>query len=433
MVVTLYQHIHYRGYSVQLDVGNYDMNTLRSRGVKNDDISSIKVSSGYKITIYEHAKYRGKSLALTSHVPNLVIVNWNDIISSVKIEKVELSQTASLYRIVKHACVSLVIKKGGSTYYGSGFIIEHRNKFYICTAAHNIIDGSPYTYADTVSASVTTILGFKKNFEVSIIGVGAYADIGFLSIPHKYQNIGLHSLSFARDEPSIGDDSYVIGDPLGIDSQSISKGVVRDNKFIYLNTIKSVSITNSVYPGNSGSPAINNLGEVISIISYGINNSFSWGSSSDVIESLRDHILNGYIAQNNTGMVNFVGGTINANIYPVDSLYLMNNTINDDNLIGYYVSSSSNPNLNTNEIITKLNGKELGLYENQYSPVWIYLNPGANYTISVRSKDSSNNLTTETTKILTTSTLNSTEDNFLGANDNNNHIRMTVIGPYKLQ
>ena len=52
-----------------------------------DRISSLRVSEGYQVKIYEHAQFKGKWVVLSSDQANLKKINFNDIISSIKVEK----------------------------------------------------------------------------------------------------------------------------------------------------------------------------------------------------------------------------------------------------------------------------------------------------------------------------------------------------------
>ena len=65
----------------------------------------------------------------------------------------------------------------------------------------------------------------------------------------------------------------------GVDAISISKGVVRDNKYIYGTTIESMCISAPIYGGNSGGPIVNTLGCVIGLVSFGLDgtDTLSWG------------------------------------------------------------------------------------------------------------------------------------------------------------
>lgn len=83
--VSVYQHCNFQGYRIDLPQGNLDMNKLISMGMKNDDISSIRVNPGAKAVIYQHAGFRGAAKTITSNVSCLVGANFNDIVSSIKV------------------------------------------------------------------------------------------------------------------------------------------------------------------------------------------------------------------------------------------------------------------------------------------------------------------------------------------------------------
>ncbi|UOB17903.1 hypothetical protein [Abyssalbus ytuae] len=83
-VVTFYQHCDFKGYAVALPAGNYTIGQLEAYGIKNDDLSSVRIEDGYRVTIYEHNNFEGNSLILTSNT-TCFGNNLNDKTSSVKI------------------------------------------------------------------------------------------------------------------------------------------------------------------------------------------------------------------------------------------------------------------------------------------------------------------------------------------------------------
>lgn len=95
---TLYQHCDYKGYRINLPVGNYDMKDLQARGMRNDDLSSLSVSPGYEITVYEHHHFGGKSLRFRANDKCLVNNRFNDTISSVKVKKIQKPAKATIYQ-----------------------------------------------------------------------------------------------------------------------------------------------------------------------------------------------------------------------------------------------------------------------------------------------------------------------------------------------
>ncbi|RRJ67645.1 hypothetical protein EHV15_18345 [Paenibacillus oralis] len=86
-IPAFYVDANYKGNSVSLEAGSYNVADLIAKGIPNDSISSVKVPSGYKVTLYEHKDFQGASkvlLADTSYVGD----DFNDKTSSIKIERV---------------------------------------------------------------------------------------------------------------------------------------------------------------------------------------------------------------------------------------------------------------------------------------------------------------------------------------------------------
>jgi hypothetical protein len=81
--ITVYEHVNYVGNSSFLEEGYYDIYNM---GIANDNISSVKVPAYFKVTLYEHNN-GGSTLVLTSDEPNLVNRGFNDVVSSIRVEK----------------------------------------------------------------------------------------------------------------------------------------------------------------------------------------------------------------------------------------------------------------------------------------------------------------------------------------------------------
>ena len=71
---------------VQLPKGPYTLSALKDRGIKNDDLSSIKLPAGFKATLYKDDNFRGTAKVLTADEDNFVDIGFNDVVSSIKIE-----------------------------------------------------------------------------------------------------------------------------------------------------------------------------------------------------------------------------------------------------------------------------------------------------------------------------------------------------------
>lgn len=85
--VIVYEHCSYGGWAVPLGEGSYTMNQLQALGIPNDQASSIKVRSGYTVTVYEHYDFTGNSLVKTGDDSCLDNEGFNDEISSMIISQ----------------------------------------------------------------------------------------------------------------------------------------------------------------------------------------------------------------------------------------------------------------------------------------------------------------------------------------------------------
>lgn len=83
--VQVAQHCDYGGYNVGLGAGSYNLGQLQSRGIINDDISSLRVQAGYSITLYQNDNFTGNSITKTSDDNCLVNEGFNDTASSIVI------------------------------------------------------------------------------------------------------------------------------------------------------------------------------------------------------------------------------------------------------------------------------------------------------------------------------------------------------------
>ncbi len=83
---TLFEHCSYGGYAAALPVGSYTLSQLKAMGVKNDDISSLKVPAGLKVMLYEHDNFQGRVLMFTGDDGCLVDNSANDMLSSIRVE-----------------------------------------------------------------------------------------------------------------------------------------------------------------------------------------------------------------------------------------------------------------------------------------------------------------------------------------------------------
>jgi hypothetical protein len=100
-VATFYKDCNYTSTAVGLAVGDYTLSALQAKGILNDDISSLQVSSGYQVVLYESDNYSGNSLTLTASNSCLVnnalgTGNWNDKTTSLRVQVASASFSKQL-------------------------------------------------------------------------------------------------------------------------------------------------------------------------------------------------------------------------------------------------------------------------------------------------------------------------------------------------
>lgn len=82
--VTLYSDCDYKGSRSTLRIGDHNIHDL---GIKNDDLSSLRVPRGYSITLYSDENFRGSSKTFYNSVDCLSRSGWNDRTSSVRVNR----------------------------------------------------------------------------------------------------------------------------------------------------------------------------------------------------------------------------------------------------------------------------------------------------------------------------------------------------------
>jgi hypothetical protein len=107
-MITIYLD-NFSGASKNLSAGYYESYEFGAIG--NDQISSVKVPKGMKVTLYQQSGYAGKSLVLSQDAPAsfLIANNFNDAASSLRVEVYEPEAPKTKPdKIEKHAPVIVV-------------------------------------------------------------------------------------------------------------------------------------------------------------------------------------------------------------------------------------------------------------------------------------------------------------------------------------
>jgi len=92
-VATLYAHCNYRGGSVELPAGRHDARALQAAQVKENTVSSIKLSPGYRAIVYSGPSFDAKRVVLSGDDDCLDNDDMNEQLSSIVIQSIAQSSS----------------------------------------------------------------------------------------------------------------------------------------------------------------------------------------------------------------------------------------------------------------------------------------------------------------------------------------------------
>ena len=171
--------------------------------------------------------------------------------------KVTLIDKIDIPRRVSEDVVGFRAEIGDGLIYGTGFHITHKGKTFIITNRHVCQAG--------LQVSLNNNVLNANGKSVKIIHIWREHDLCALE---SWKITGLR-LADSAAEPL--DKLYVIGHPNGINL------VIEDGRFIEKSSacfsdtlcMSSSKISNNIMPGNSGSPVINEAGDVVGVVFAG--------------------------------------------------------------------------------------------------------------------------------------------------------------------
>lgn len=131
---------------------------------------------------------------------------------------------------------------------GSGFFMPGG---HVVTNAH-VVTGA-------TRVRIENLIGQTLGIRSSAIAVDVEMDVAVLSAPASSTVLGL---TLSNSDPSVGDDIWVFGSPLGLQG-STSSGIVSARRDVEDQDL--IQITAPISSGSSGGPVINTSGEVIGI------------------------------------------------------------------------------------------------------------------------------------------------------------------------
>lgn len=336
------------------------------------------------------------------------------------------SNSASIYANSCNSVVTILSTVGNSYAIGQGFWIQgpNSNYGYLASAAHVITDNTksnnPISSNIWIHTTYPTNNIYKINGTTNIVmGRDRLADIALLRI----SGTSFPALTYANSRTDIkpGDNVTVIGYPLGFDPQSVTRGIIRDNKCspdTYFSGIsgsfmESVVTDCSIYGGNSGGPMINDDGKWIGILSWGVSSDSA--INGGVASYLANQIFTYYINNYTNTVVNFPKGYLGISSTPMDVLLSVSKGLS--NVQGYLVSaldSNISPaKFSIGDIILTINGQDIGILNNQFPLFSIIQLATPNSTLTIQYRPA-NNLSTILTKTVTVAAFPASKDIIFG-------------------
>lgn len=196
---------------------------------------------------------------------------------------------------LQNATSQIVFKINNVTYIGSGFYYYDNNDDlkcgYFITAAHCIIELIDGVIHKISGAYIQNPINTKwTSINVANIFIDGIADVALIKTGIDLSNYSQFCLQINNDIVNAGDLCYVVGNPGGIDEDSISVGCVRDPNYCEPDgdqITDSILVSAPGMGGNSGGPIVNIKGNVIGIYTFGQTGTecFGGGSNQYVLKS----------------------------------------------------------------------------------------------------------------------------------------------------
>jgi predicted alpha-1,6-mannanase (GH76 family) len=142
-LINVYQDVTYGGYTAGLNAGDYTLAQLQAKGILDNDITSLKITEGYKVTLYDGDNFTGASKDFTANTD--WTADWNDRATSLRIRT---NGTASL---------------GNVTY----FLQNRHSGLYMDVWGQSTADGGNIAQGNYTGAS-------NQKFKLIDAGDGAY-------------------------------------------------------------------------------------------------------------------------------------------------------------------------------------------------------------------------------------------------------------------
>ena len=89
----IYEHCELGGWSMPLGLGDHRAADLARPPYSDNNVSSVRASPGWTVTLFDGANLDGQSVTVTGEDRCLVTRNFNDMTSSIRVTRMGLSTT----------------------------------------------------------------------------------------------------------------------------------------------------------------------------------------------------------------------------------------------------------------------------------------------------------------------------------------------------
>jgi len=146
---------------------------------------------------------------------------------------------------------------------GSGFLIKIKGKPYVITNAHVV------NAAESRRGAIGAFSIGRKKYPLRLVGGDSFYDLAVLAFDEVEPGKELTFLEFANASPSLAENVYAIGNPLGLYPYSITDGIVSGKNRLFQNPTTGkygfMQHTATLIWGNSGGPLVNKNGQVVGV------------------------------------------------------------------------------------------------------------------------------------------------------------------------
>ena len=126
-----------------------------------------------------------------------------------------------------------------------------------------------HVVADSKWESIKVLSFSEKLYDVEFIYLFEYADIAIIKIKVEKENDLIPIRWGDSNDVRIGQDVYVMGHPLGF-VWTVTKGSVGAIRRNLVDGVEFIHTDTLIMPGNSGGPVLNEKGEMIGLVSWGL-------------------------------------------------------------------------------------------------------------------------------------------------------------------